>query len=102
MINPKMYQQSYHPQLGTGKANWLIRLKPTNWEQESVDLNSTTTAGEWLKGEVNRFRQFLDSQGERPTIATVTLADGGDPVMGVLQLLDSEGIQQFENDFLKT
>jgi glycine cleavage system H lipoate-binding protein len=102
MINPKMYQQSYYPQLGTRKANWLIRLEPSDWEKESVDLNSTTTAGEWLKGEVDRFRQFLDSQGERPTIATVTLADGGDPVTGVLQLLDSEGILQFENDFLKT
>ncbi|MFC1619511.1 hypothetical protein ACFL45_06155 [Candidatus Neomarinimicrobiota bacterium] len=102
MINPKMYQQSYHPQLGTQKANWLIRLEPSNWEKESADLTSTTTAGEWLKGEVDRFRQFLDSQGERPTIAPVTLADGGDPVMGVLQLLDGEGIQQFENDFLKT
>ena len=59
------------------------------------------TAGEWLRSEVDRFRRFLDSQSERPMIATVTLADGGDPVMGVLQLLDGEGVQQFEQEFLK-
>lgn len=102
MINPRMYQQSYHPQLGTLSKNWLVRLEPTNWQAEMGELQPMISGREWLKSEVDRFRQFLNTQIEKPGVATVSLADGGDPVFGVLRHLDDEGLQQFEEEFLKT
>lgn len=79
---------------------WVVNLKPTNLEEDLVRLSITAKAKEWLGGEIERLRDFFERQALRPQLAGQTLQDGGEPVHGALHSLDTDGLKQFEKEFL--
>ncbi|MFC1619514.1 glycine cleavage system protein H [Candidatus Neomarinimicrobiota bacterium] len=79
---------------------WLIDITPTNISDEVRGLNIAEQVREWITKEMERIKEFLISQSGRPEMLGATFPDGGEPVQGVLNMLDSEGIQQFEQKFL--
>ena len=63
-------------------------------------MTIAASAREWFRTEIDRFKEFLTTQALRPALAGVTLPDGGAPVVGVLRLLDPDGLSLFEKEFL--
>ena len=84
------------------KREWLVAMKPSSCEEELGQLTMAEQAAEWLKGEMERFREFLSAQSVRSAMAHATLADGGEPVIGVLGLLDDKGWEDFQKEFMAT
>lgn len=82
------------------KREWLAAITPASLEEEMGQLTMAEKAAEWLKGEMERLREFLGTQAVRSAMAGTTLADGGEPVIGVLGLLDDEGWADFQKEFM--
>lgn len=99
-INPQLV--GHLPNLGWNSMNreWLVDLEPDRLSEEISQLSIADKATDWLRREIERFKEFLDAQAGRPSLAGVTLPDGGEPAFGVLSLLDQEGWQAFQKNFL--
>ncbi len=82
------------------KPAWLVKVKPNEKIIEKDTLLTNDRAASWLHDETNRLLDFLSEQSEQPELAGITLADGGIPVHGALKLLNSDGLKQFEQEFL--
>jgi hypothetical protein len=80
---------------------WLIDISPSNLSGEVKTLNIAEQIGDWINGEMERIKDFLLTQSGRPELVGATFPDGGEPVQGVLNMLDPEGIKQFEKQFLQ-
>ncbi|MGO9481397.1 MAG: glycine cleavage system protein H [Candidatus Kryptoniota bacterium] len=85
---------------------WVAIIEPSNLD-EIKSLSKGTDAAQWLKEEIKRFRNFITTQSapaasmSTPSLAGVTLMDGGTPVEGVMEHSSRETWQNFENNFLK-
>lgn len=79
---------------------WVVNVKPTNLEKDLARLSMTAKAKEWLGREIERLGEFFEQQALRPQLAGQTLQDGGEPVHGALHALDTDGLSQFEKEFL--
>ncbi len=88
------------------KGGWVTLVEPTNLAGEIKQLSIGNEAALWLKDEIKRFRNFITAQSEAlgaagtPSLAGVTLMDGGIPVNDVMEHSPQEVWQKFENDFL--
>ncbi|HQT91050.1 MAG TPA: hypothetical protein PL001_03380, partial [Candidatus Kryptobacter bacterium] len=88
------------------KGGWVTLVEPTNLAGEIKQLSIGNEAALWLKDEIKRFRNFITAQSEAlgaagtPSLAGVTLMDGGIPVNDVMEHSPQEIWQKFENDFL--
>ena len=79
---------------------WLVKLQSNDAIIEDDTLLANDQAVRWLRDETNRLMDFLSDQSQQPELAGITLADGGIPVHGALQLLSAEGLEMFEKEFL--
>lgn len=86
--------------LGGVTRDWLLQIKPTGQSDEIAPHLNRKQAKVWLHTEMTRLMDFLENQAQRPALAGMTLADGGLPVGGVLSMLDAEGLELFEQQFL--
>jgi len=88
-----------HSDLST---EWVVDLLPSRLSEELPGLNVAERARDWLLEEMERFSEFLSAQSQRPELAGITLQDGGEPIAGVVRMLDEQAIVQFEREFLHT
>lgn len=79
---------------------WIVDLLPSLLSEELAGLNIAEQARNWLMRELERFSEFLNAQSNRPELAGITLQDGGEPIGGVIRMLDDPAIDQFEREFL--
>ena len=78
---------------------WAITFTPDQLSTTLRMLKVGQEAKEWMKNEINRFKEFLNEATSSPSTAIV-LQDGGLPTFGVLQNLDSGAWKKFEKEFL--
>ena len=83
-------------------GKWIVELEPSHLSEEVSGLTVAEKASDWFKAEIERCKVFLGIQASRPALAGATLPDGGAQVVGVLRLLDADGIAQFKQEFLST
>ena len=89
-----------NPNYRLSNANtWAITFLPNQLSTTLRMLKIGQEAKEWIKSEINRFREFLNEETSAPSTALV-LQDGGLPMFGVLQDLDAKVLQRFEKEFL--
>ena len=82
------------------KTGWVLKMRPTSISEDLKPLLIADKAVQWLKSEINAFRDFLvDIAGQGTELGT-TIADGGIPVSGVLEEFDSAEWKKFEKRFL--
>ncbi|MEE9465191.1 MAG: hypothetical protein V3W14_06435 [Candidatus Neomarinimicrobiota bacterium] len=86
--------------LGGLTQDWLVRIKPDSQTGHPAYRMKRKQVESWLHTEMSRLLDFLEDQAHRPALAGMTLADGGLPVGSVLTLLDAEGLELFEQQFL--
>ncbi|UCD37591.1 MAG: hypothetical protein JSW54_12300 [Fidelibacterota bacterium] len=99
-MRPRLGHSTSGTPSGPLKREWLVQIKPDDMGSEATSLQPQTAAGDWLRSEMERLQDFLGAQSSRQALAGVALADGGDPIIGALQLLDGEGLRVFEQEFL--
>lgn len=84
-------------------GGWIAVLEPTNLTSELKLLTIADEAGHWLRAEVSRFRNFINSQRIAGSLvpASATLLDGGIPMNGVLQAANDKTWKEFEEEFIQ-
>lgn len=82
---------------------WLMELKPTDWVGETRSLYLAERATNWMKEEIERFRDFLTHtvQKHSPQPAMIALQDGGEPREHVMKELPEEAWEEFQITFLE-
>ncbi len=83
-------------------GGWVAVIEPANISAELKLLAVADDAARWLRTEVSRFRDFLNTQQPAGAAmpAGATLLDGGIPMNGVLQSTSDETWKEFEQKFL--
>ncbi len=92
------------PRMDQGDLNtvWIVDLLPSRLSEELPGLNIAEQARDWILKELERFSEFISAQSNRPELAGITLQDGGEPIAGVVRMLDEQALEQFEREFLHT
>ena len=80
--------------------DWGVIIKPENFQINSEKLKINEDVIEWMKGELKRFKVYLETRLSNPELAGVTMFDGGHIVQGVVSQLDGESIEKYEQEFL--
>ena len=100
-VNQTMMEQPSRIGTKTLAKEWLIDIKPSRLSEELHVMNIAEQVRQWIGKEIERIKEFLVSQSGRPELVGGSLPDGGEPVVGVLNMLDAEGLQQFEKSFIR-
>jgi glycine cleavage system H protein len=81
---------------------WIYSLKPTNWIAEIPSLYLADEATNWIKKELDRYKDFLAMNIGRysPETSFATLQDGGELVDHSLSCLPDEMWKDFQKEFL--
>lgn len=83
------------------QQNWLVTVRPTGLSARLRHLLIAEDAVEWLKGELQRFREFVSGVAPQVTLVGETLQDGGQPVDGLLERMDAQVWEKFQREFLE-
>ncbi|MBR9977560.1 MAG: hypothetical protein KFH87_05680 [Bacteroidetes bacterium] len=83
------------------RDGWLMMMDPEELSSSLSVLRVAEGAVSWIKEEVKRFRDFLNSSAAQPALVGDAMLDGGVPMDGVLGNLDEQHLQQFEQEFLR-
>jgi hypothetical protein len=75
-------------------------MKTQDFQRFSKKLKINEEVIEWMKGELIRFKYYLEERLANPKLAGITMFDGGHIVEGVVSHLDSESIDIYEKEFL--
>jgi hypothetical protein len=80
--------------------DWGVIIKTQDFQRFSKKLRINEEVIEWMKGELIRFKNYLEERLANPKLVGVTMFDGGHIVEGVVSHLDSESIEIYEKEFL--
>ena len=80
--------------------SWGILVEPNNFATNKASLISGSKISEWMKEEFNRFKEFLNVHTMKPELAGLTMQDGGNIVEGAISSINTEGLKDFEKEFL--
>ncbi len=96
-------------QTDTYISGWIAVLTPKNIAPELLLLSAAQDAGQWMRAEIGRFRDFIRMQMQAsqmqagvPAAVGATLFDGGLPHHGVLAQFNENTWRAFQKEFLKT
>jgi glycine cleavage system H protein len=84
-------------------SGWIVKIKPSNWVEETKSYFLADAAVEWSARELDRFKDFLSiSMGKcSPEPAMVNLLqDGGELSTHALSAMPEEIWQDFQEEFL--
>ncbi|KDA54278.1 hypothetical protein EG19_12420 [Thermoanaerobaculum aquaticum] len=79
-------------------AFWFVTAVPMEHTEALASLKVGDRAVQWLKGEMQRFSEFLAAR-LTPKALGVALADGARPVVGAALALDEAAFSQFQREF---
>ena len=83
------------------REGWLMMIEPAELANNLAVLHVAESAVNWIKSEVKRFREFLGKSAAQPALVGESMFDGGVPMNGVLNQLDAQHVQDFEQQFLR-
>lgn len=82
---------------GDPYRDWLYRIRPADWKEETLDAMLAEEASEWTSGELERVKDYMASrlnQGEP------VLQEGGELMPAPLRELDDTAWKDFQEQFL--
>lgn len=80
---------------------WICSLKPKNLARNLKQLRAAEEAKTWLKEEAEKFQEFFSARPLGNTQLGHVLQDGGRPTGGVLEMMDDETWNLFNEIFLR-
>lgn len=82
--------------------SWLCRVQPRNLGQTLRGMFVAEEAVQWMSRELRRLREFLSGRASAAVGPVATLPDGGLPVAGVAERLDSDDWDALLKRFFET
>jgi len=82
------------------ETGWLYLIKPSRLADDLKSFKLADQAKSWMSGEMNRLKDFAQMNVPQPSLAYLTLADGGLLIEGIVDYLDAKGLREFERQFL--
>lgn len=82
------------------EKGWIYAIKPTNLAQDIKSLSIAEEAMNWIKTEVQKFKEFLAEQFVQDKKLGLTMADGGLPVEGIMEYMDDFSWLKLQEEFL--
>jgi glycine cleavage system H protein len=80
---------------------WMYKIKPSAWTEETSSFYLAESAADWIKNELDRFRDFLaHSLRQHSANSLAVLQDGGELCDKPLSELPAEVWQDFQKSFL--
>jgi glycine cleavage system H protein len=83
------------------REGWLVTLKPTGLSAQLKHLFIAEDAVQWLRNELQRFRDLVSGAAPQVALVGETLQDGGQPVDGLLERMGDELWEKFQKEFLR-
>jgi glycine cleavage system H lipoate-binding protein len=83
------------------QQNWLVTVMPRSLSASLKHLFIAEDAVQWLRGELQRFRDFVSGVAPQVSLVGETLRDGGQPVDGLLERMDGQVWERFQREFLR-
>jgi len=83
-------------------SGWLYRITPRNLMVSIQEMYEGNSAVTWLKRELERLREFLNSHSPVPAVAGATMLDGGEPVEGFIGNLGDDQWSCFVHKFISS
>lgn len=81
-------------------SGWGLIITPSNWESNKKALKTGESLSAWVKEEFKRLRDFIEMSTVKPELVGVTMHDGGNIVEGAIANISTDGLKNFENEFL--
>ena len=84
------------------EKGWICNIKPSNWVEEIPSCYLAEDATDWLKNELNRYKDFLSVNATKysPDVSMVVLQDGGELSDNSLAGFPNGMWQDFQKEFL--
>jgi len=82
------------------KDGWVLMVEPQSWISELKSYFMGQAYTEWLKGEMARLKEFLNSTVNSKEEAKLVLQDGGELRESVLESLGPEVWEEFQEGFI--
>ncbi len=82
------------------EKGWIYSINPTNLANDIKSLSVSEEATNWLKKEVQKFKEFIAEQFVQDNMLGKTLADGGIPIEGVMEHMDDFSWHKLQEEFL--
>ena len=83
------------------KDGWVIKVQPSSIADDLQPLYIADKAVQWLRKEINAFRDFIVEVAGRNSELGATVADGGVPVNGVMDEFGTADWKRFQQHFLR-
>lgn len=82
---------------------WICKIRPSAWVAETSTCHFAGEAAEWLKLELDRFKDFLAVSARRNSTdaSPVYMQDGGELIDNALAAMPGEVWSDFQESFLK-
>jgi glycine cleavage system H protein len=92
--NPKLIKENPY------EKGWIYAIKPSNLARDIKSLIVAEDARNWIKREVQRFKEFINGQFVQDKVLGKVLADGGVPVEGIMEHMDDLSWMKLQEEFL--
>jgi glycine cleavage system H protein len=81
---------------------WIYNIRPSNWKSEISTFYLAGEATDWLKRELDHYKDFLATNLPKytPETSMVMLQDGGELIENSLSGMPNELWQDFQKEFL--
>ncbi len=99
-VNPRLIGDAEALKKDPYQEGWVVVMKPLALARELKDLAIAEEAARWLEREVSRFVEFVARHLAPDEILGATAADGGLVMEGLLEKMDDDAWQWFQEAFL--
>lgn len=100
--NPLLFSDPGQLNADPYRNGWIYSLTPNNWKAETGGFYLAGEASQWLRKELERFKDFITVEQSRYSTAPsmVVLQDGGELQDHTLETMPRECWQDFQKEFL--
>ena len=82
-------------------SSWLYRIRPENWQEETRSAFLAERASEWVKKELEKFKDYVAEALGESSEAGLVLQEGGELTAHPLREMDREVWIGFQEKFLQ-
>ncbi|RPI20714.1 MAG: hypothetical protein EHM61_26470 [Acidobacteria bacterium] len=83
------------------QRGWVCVLNPTNLARDLKMLMVGEETKDWIRREIERFREFFSHRAVHNLALGHVMQDGGEITGGVLEMLDDQSWKLFSQEFLR-
>jgi len=100
--NPLLFEQPELINEEPFDGGWICKIKPSNWQTETISYHLADDATDWTKNEIDKLKDFLALRTEKysPEASMVIMQDGGELTDNLLSAMPAEIWVDFQREFM--